>query len=173
MALLDETIQIGLTLVDKILLAKPWTAEGTPYWNNLKRGLCFFAAEYASKTPKVAELFCKHILKDGEAEETALSKEFSEQSPIMKDLLSKAIEQRKVKTQEEATDAAVAAETDQNKAEKPSYEDAAINNELSNGGKSESKSAKDIEAVKASDKEEEEEQTPADKSQSLKEEAKE
>lgn len=81
-ALLDETIQISLNLVDKILQAKPWgsssaSAEGTPYWNNLKRGLCFFAAEYASKTPKVAELFCKHILVDGDAEEN-LVKEFSD-----------------------------------------------------------------------------------------------
>ena len=67
----------------------------------MKKGLCFFAAEYEAKTPSVAELFSKHILGAG-SERDALIKDFSDQSTILKGILTKVLEAEKVKDDEDA-----------------------------------------------------------------------
>ncbi len=71
-AQLEEVVSIGVNIVDQILIAKPWISKGgskakapasesDSFWPNLKRGLCFFAAEYNGKSPSVAEVFRKHL----------------------------------------------------------------------------------------------------------------
>ena len=80
------------------MTAKPWADYGSQetaafgYWPNLKRGLCFFAAEYSTKTPLVADLFKKHLIGDSAEERNdGLIKEFSDESPILKDILTQAV----------------------------------------------------------------------------------
>jgi hypothetical protein len=94
---LEETIQSGIGLVEKILIAQPWVdvrsqETAFSYWPNLKRGLCFFAAEYSSKTPLVAALFQKYLIgESAEERNDGLIKEFSDESPILKDILTQAV----------------------------------------------------------------------------------
>ena len=53
----------------------------------MKRGLCFFAAEYHTKSPVVIETFKKHLVKeDGDQDEKLkeILKEFCDESPVLK-----------------------------------------------------------------------------------------
>ena len=95
MAPLEEVVQIGVNLVDKILLAKPWKSRSSSqpsdsesYWPNLKRGLCFFAAEYNGKSPLVAEVYRKHLVPADNSEDDPIFKEFCEESPVMREILT-------------------------------------------------------------------------------------
>jgi len=55
--------------------------------------LCFFAAEYSTKTPLVADLFKKHLIgENAESKNDALIKEFSDESPVLKDILVQALD---------------------------------------------------------------------------------
>ena len=111
-AQLDEVVSIGVNIVDQILIAKPWSSKGSSkgkaanesnkdsFWPNLKRGLCFFAAEYNGKSPSVAEVFRKHLApfssssdgpssdKDNQSKDknSAILKEFCDESPVMMEI---------------------------------------------------------------------------------------
>jgi len=99
---LDEVVQIGVNLVDKILSAKPWwsrssssssqPSESESFWPNLKRGLCFFAAEYNGKSPLVAEVYRKHLMPADNTDDNPILKEFCEESPIMREILTAHLE---------------------------------------------------------------------------------
>lgn len=98
-ASLDEVIQIGVNLIEQILIAKPWsrgTKDPNSFWPNLKRGLCFFAAEYNTKSPLVAAIYRKHLLPSSEASASAnnnaaaddpLVEEFCDESNVLKEIL--------------------------------------------------------------------------------------
>lgn len=99
---LEEVVEVGVNFADKILESKPWTASpkdaSSSFWPNLKRGLCFFAAEYHSKSPKaVASVFRKHLVAGGDngvengatiVEQGPIHTEFCEESPILKEILA-------------------------------------------------------------------------------------
>ena len=113
MAQLEEVVSIGVNIVDQILTAKPWSSKGKSkgkagsetsqdsFWPNLKRGLCFFAAEYNGKSPSVAEVFRKHLASSSSSSEVPYSdkdqqskdknspilKEFCDESPDMIEIL--------------------------------------------------------------------------------------
>ena len=103
---LEEVTQVGVDMVDQILAARPWAPPAdnaskqnlASFWPNLKRGLCFFAAEYTGKAPGVAAVYRKHLLPD-----EAMVSEFCAESPVMKDMLI--IQEEKPK-EEEAKEAA-------------------------------------------------------------------
>ena len=83
-------------MIEQILIAKPWsrgTRDANSFWPNLKRGLCFFAAEYNIKSPLVAAIYRKHLLPSGEASATInasddpLVEEFCDESNVLKEIL--------------------------------------------------------------------------------------
>ena len=87
-------IGIGINFVDKILARKPWLIidDSQSFWPNLKRGLCYFAAEYTTKSPQVRETFRKHLLLKEDSDKnnesaSSLVKEFSDESPVLKEML--------------------------------------------------------------------------------------
>ena len=47
----EDITKTGISFVEKILSKKPWNAKDETFWPNLMRGLCYFAAEYSSKSP--------------------------------------------------------------------------------------------------------------------------
>lgn len=101
---------VGADLVDQVLTAKPWTANAgganqarqqSDSWAQLKRGLCFFFAEYYSKSKAVEVILRKHLCPDKEDDEAkaaakaAIAKEFCEDSPMLRNLLEKEAEEEK------------------------------------------------------------------------------
>ena len=83
-------------MIEQILIAKPWsrgTKDANSFWPNLKRGLCFFAAEYNTKSPLVAAIYRKHLLTSSEASATnnaaddPLVEEFCDESNVLKEIL--------------------------------------------------------------------------------------
>ena len=85
-------------MIEQILIAKPWsrgTKDANSFWPNLKRGLCFFAAEYNTKSPLVAAIYRKHLLTSSEASAAAtnnaaddpLVEEFCDESNVLKEIL--------------------------------------------------------------------------------------
>lgn len=99
-ASLDEVTQVGVNLVDQILSARPWTpyadnssssnktANLSTFWPNLKRGLCFFAAEYTAKSPSVAAVYRKHLLPAQSSDkQDPIVAEFCDESPVLKEML--------------------------------------------------------------------------------------
>ena len=83
-------------MIEQILIAKPWsrgTKDANSFWPNLKRGLCFFAAEYNTKSPLVAAIYRKHLLTSSEASannnaaDDPLVEEFCDESNVLKEIL--------------------------------------------------------------------------------------
>lgn len=85
----EDTTQLGIDIVDQILSKRPWLSKDEAFWPNLMRGLCFFAAEYSTKSPQVREIFRKHLLSgDKNEEQDTVIAEFSQESPLLKDILT-------------------------------------------------------------------------------------